>query len=233
MPSNLLLNEDNCPYWEEGADDVCVTVDYDGTPMWTYVGGGDDENESTLSIERSVNGGATWEPVLESSTGGSFEDFQGLSHGETLHRATITTKLGTSNTTTVSTVTESWAVWLGSGTRWENTARLPYDPALEITNSRDRTVEHYAEDTQPTAYAGTALTRKYAVGGRIIAGDSANVVAERFREITDAADPLILYRDPLGHRVWGAISELSTPYQQWGAWEWNLELTQAKGPYDV
>lgn len=231
MPSNLLLNEENCPYWEDGENEVRIVVNYDETPMWEYVGVST-EGDSTLNVERSVDGD-TWEPVIESRVGGTLEDFQGLSNGETLYRGSIATSIGTAANTVVSVIADSQAVWIGGGTDWAAPARLPFDPELTISAGRERSSVHYAEEPMPTAYAGLGVTRKYSVGGRILCGEDANTAAQILQGIAEKSEPLILYRDPLGHRAWGTIGAISLPYLLWGAWQWSLELTETKGPYDV
>nr|WP_206192567.1 hypothetical protein [Scrofimicrobium canadense] len=191
---------------------------------------GSDKPETVrIDLWRSVDQGATWELVAEGlSTDAVVSDWEGLSLGDTQYRAVAWTHAGANAETVLIIPADSAAIWLGAGSKYEDTARLPYNPEIEITAGRERSSEHYEGRALPVAYAGEHLSRSVKASGLIINDEPENAARVDLERVAHASFPIHLYRDPAGNRIYGTLSTIPAT-SRWGkAWEWSFTLDETE-----
>ncbi|NJI60941.1 fibronectin type III domain-containing protein [Microbacterium oxydans] len=188
-----------------------------------------------IKVERSVDGGETWESVADVAGTALLIDWESLSFGETVYRATALSSEGATAATEVVVEARSGALWLSGGDGFGATARLPLDPAVNITAGRQRALKQYAGRSLPVALTGAALSRSVAVSGRTSDRDDDTADVERLTRIAQLETDLFLFRDPDGRRIYGAIGDIQLPRQSstphpdgWeGVWGYSFTLTEA------
>ena len=191
-----------------------------------------------FTIERSIDGGTTWEQVLAESivgNGANLIDYESLSNGTTQYRAVAFTVEGATAETIITVDADSDALWLSGGPAYGVTCRLPFDPQKKITTSRARALKWYAGRTKPVAIAGDRTTTTVAISGNTNDLDGDTASADRLTELAQLPDPLFLFRDPDGRRIYGSIDSIdlswdrSDPheagYNSW--WGYSCTLTEA------
>lgn len=186
-------------------------------------------------VERSVDDGQTWELVVEVTEDAILLDWESLSYGVTHYRATAVTAEGATAVAEVDVDARSGVLWLSGGAGFGVTARLPYDPGVQITAGRERTLKRYAGRTHPVALTGQALSRTVGISGRTFDRDEATAGVEELVRIAQLETELFLFRDPDGRRIYGAIGDIQLPRQSstphpdgWeGVWGYSLTLTEA------
>ena len=221
------------PYFEEGADEGDVSFVGDRISFTRKAARAVD-----FSIERSVDGGVTWEAVLAeviSGDGANLVDYESLSHGTTQYRAVAFTTEGATAETIITVDADSDALWLSGGPAYGVTCRLPFDPQKKITTSRARALKWYAGRSKPVSVTGDRVTTTVAVSGNTNDLDGDTASAERLTELAQLPDPLFLFRDPDGRRIYGQIDTIdlswdrSDPheagYNSW--WGYSCTLTEA------
>lgn len=192
----------------------------------------------SYTLDRSVDGGVTWESVLAESItgqGANLIDYESLSYGDTLYRIVAFTAEGATAETIISVNATSEALWLSGGPAYSLTCRLPFDPQKKIATSRARSLKWYAGRTRPVAIAGDRVTTTVAISGSTNDLDGDTASADRLTELAQTPDPLFLFRDPDGRRIYGQIEtmdlswERSDPheagYNSW--WGYSCTLTEA------
>ncbi|MGO3147079.1 MAG: hypothetical protein ACTIJ6_05300 [Leucobacter sp.] len=185
-----------------------------------------------LSIERSVDGGDTWESfitnaVLETTL--AFSDGESLSRGTTLYRVTATYSVnGAASTVEYAVVADSGSVWLSGGVGFSITARLPFSPQPEIEPGRARSVEEYDGRSKPVAYAGEQTSYGYSVSGLLADTDvELSALVEDMTILAQHAEPVFMVRDPDSRRIYGVISSIPMPRQNGlGWWAYSFSLTE-------
>lgn len=168
-----------------------------------------------LTLERSVDG-IVWEPMLalDDPDVMNLMDWESLSRGETQYRVTAYTVEGATSERIIVVDAESTAVWLSGGAGFSVTGRLPFNPKPEITPGRARARKRYAGRALPVAYSGEAISRVVRVSGmasdHALSGEeSANV--EKLTELAQISDPVFMFRDPDGRRIYGQIDDIPMP----------------------
>lgn len=226
-PDNPLLHA----VWSEDTGSVTVTFDVgeDGTKPAT----------ASLSLERSIDDGKTWEPII---TGGAAQetvvaDFESLTNGDTLYRCVALTSIGAGAQTIVTCVARSSAVWLGGGPGFSMCGRLPFDPKIAISAGRARSVQQYAGRSLPVAYAGEAVVREVKISGTIMDESDYEITAgvTELERIAQAVEPVFVIRDPDSRRIYGVIGAIELPRENaitggergWiGVWGYSVSLTE-------
>jgi len=222
------------PYVEEGADEgelrlVGPRLDVTSTAARAVA----------FTLERSIDGGTTWEPVLAetiSGTGANLTDYESLSYGDTLYRAVAFTTEGATAETTITVPSRSGALWLSGGAAFGDTARLPLNPEVSLTAGRERVAKRYAGRSFPVAYVGEALNRTFTVSGMVTDRTFMEETAtpNELVALSQSDSAVFLFRDPDGRRVYGVIGDISMPRQSaaenadgWlGIWGVNFTLTE-------
>lgn len=171
-------------------------------------------SEATVSVDihRSIDDGETWEHVF----GGDYDDelhvsdFESLSNGTTLYRATGYSLNGEPADAITEVVSDSTALWLGASETFDAVARLPLDPDVTINRTRLRQMEQYEGRALGVAYSSANQTREVTFSGTVPDTDIGIPSATR-TELDDVslnAWPVHLYRDPAGNRVYGICGPL-------------------------
>lgn len=174
-------------------------------------------------IERSVDGGVTWEYVAEVTRSAQMLDFESLSFGVTLYRATAYSMEGATASTTITVIADSGAVWLSGGEGFGVTGRLPLDPKISISAGRARALKQYAGRTRPVPIAGEALNRVVTAAGSTSDLEDDTASSGRLTEIAQQEHPVHMFRDPDGHRIYGMLSDINLPREgsEWHPAGWN------------
>lgn len=217
------------PYVEEGADEGRLA--FVGNRVVVF-----DSSADAISqdIERSVDGGTTWEPVLSDAPAGDagLTDWESPSYGDIQYRATAFTVDGAAASTVITVEARSDALWLSGGNGFAVTGRLPFDPSVKISAGRQRAMKQYAGRSLPVAYSGEAVSRGVAVSGRLLDDDVETADVERLTEIAQLEQPVFLFRDPDGRRIYGVMDGVDMPRQtmtsQGGLWGYSFTLTEAQ-----
>jgi hypothetical protein len=217
------------PYVEEGADEGFLT--FIGTRVVVMSNTAD---AGTQEIERSVDGGESWEPVLTDAPAGDagLTDFESPSFGDIQYRATAYTAEGAAASVVITVEARSEALWLSGGPGFAVTGRLPMDPSSEVRAGRERALKQYAGRSLPVAYTGEAKYRSVSVQGRLLDQEPDMADVEHLTMIAQLEDDLFLFRDPDGRRIYGAINDIDMPRQtmttRGGLWGYSFTLTEAQ-----
>lgn len=195
--------------WVENSGTMTVTVCPDPGISPTP------DTESAL-VERSLDGGTTWEFVttLDLTGGGclSISDTLSRSCGETLYRVTAFASSGASSQVILPLVSNSSAAFLGGGTGFAIIARLPADLQIDIERGRIRTAIAFAGRALPVAYSSRRLTRTVTVAGTVpempvpLNDGFTEATRDELEDIVIDPYPLHVFRDMHGNRIIGSIS---------------------------
>ncbi|WP_017883461.1 fibronectin type III domain-containing protein [Leucobacter sp. UCD-THU] len=199
------------------------------------VGEGDpgEELRETIAVDvlRSIDGGVTWEAILEQADPNLlFDDWESLTAGLTTYRAIAYAETGASATTDYVARADSPALWLSGGIGFATAARLPYNPAIKVDASRARSVQRYEGRALGVPYAGEQLTRTVDASGALLEDDPDNPSIDRMIELAQTIEPVHLYRDPDGRRIYGVIGSISLPRETGASdgavWRWSFQLEE-------
>lgn len=213
-------------------DGSLMVTDWDGADNASTVTATMVPETVSATIERSIDGGRTWEPVLvETPITGldlvNFSDWESLSNGETMYRVTAITAAGAVSVTPITGTADSGAVWLSGGVGYSDTARLLHSPKISITAKRERSLHYYKGRTLPVAYAGEGAGRSVNVAG-MIPEDSPDVAqVNHLADLIMSAEPLFVFRDPDGRRIYGSPSGVTLPRRQHQLWDYEFSLEEA------
>lgn len=181
----------------------------------------------SIDLDRSVDGGNTWEPIVTGGpkAGYAVEDTEALSCGTTLYRATAWSDLPSSSETIFELVTTSDSVWLSGGPSFALTARLRYDPERSVTTGRERAAVRYEGRELPVAYSGDQIAREVTLKGATL--EDEDDMAQQLEAVAYAREPMHLYRDPSGLRIYGSLSDVSVTRSVPGRRGFTFRLTEA------
>lgn len=193
-----------------------------------------------LMLERSIDGGALWEPMLtlEQPDLMNLMDWESPSRGTTLYRLTAYTVEGAISEVALPVVATSQAVWLSGDTGFALACRLPFDPKPSITPGRARASKRYAGRALPVAYAGEAISRTVQVSGTTTdhaLSDEESAHVERLTMLAQTPAPVFMFRDPDGRRIYGTIGDIPMPREAasphesgWnGIWGYSFTLEES------
>ena len=164
---------------------------------------------TSVVIERSIDGGDTWEHVTEASFEDctlSVSDFEGLSCGTTLYRVTNSAATGASIDVVHEGLADSEAIWLGTGEGFVQTARISLHDGVGISRGRERSLEHYQGRSLGVAYMSENLHRTISVQGMVPDTDMLrcpSVTRDELESIIVWPYPTHLHRDMHGNRIYG------------------------------
>lgn len=181
-----------------------------------------------MTVERSIDG-VTWEAVADNLVGeNAIQDGEGLSNGSTWYRVTAFSSLPSAATTIVEVVSDSGALWLSGDEQFATTARLPYNPEVQISSSRDRVSKRYSGREKPVIYSGESLYRTVQFGGSILMDDTDVAGLGTLERIAQSDFPVHLYRDPDGRRVFGMLGPISTSREAFSYWSYSASLEESE-----
>lgn len=199
----------------------------------------DTQPATQVTLERSVTDGV-WEPIAvfpAEQLPVNLTDWESLSYGTTLYRAIAFTAEQASAVTVIPVRAESDALWLSGGPSFGQCVRLPFNPEVTVEAGRARTLKRYAGRELPVAYSGDAVSRTIQVAGMTADAPLGGVVTAAVSDldrISTLRDPVHLFRDPDGRRVYGVISAIQMPRETvtdgtlrpWnGVWGYSFSLT--------
>ncbi|MBC9953231.1 fibronectin type III domain-containing protein [Leucobacter sp. cx-42] len=194
-------------------------------------GESEDVVEPTVSmqVERSFDG-ETWELVVEGlEPVAQVTDAECRSFGETMYRVTAYTQFGASADVTEVLMAESWAVWLGGGEGYMVTARLPYDPEVSVSVARARTKHRFEGRPLAVAYSSPYVDRSVTHSGRLLDDDQDVVTRRALQDLALVAEPVHLYRDPTGERMYGVLAgELVVDREFDGIWTYSFAVEETE-----
>lgn len=96
-------------------------------------------------------------------------------------------------------------VYLSGGPNFTQVVRMMGNIALRATTSRDRELYSFAGRKKPVMFAGEARTRVMDVSG-LLDGESSGPA--EWEELISSQD-VLLFRDPLGHRIYGSVPQVT------------------------
>jgi hypothetical protein len=99
-------------------------------------------------------------------------------------------------------------VYLSGGSNFTQICRLMGNVALRTTTTRDRSLYQFAGRKQPVMFVGEARTRVIDVAGLL---DGESSTPAQWEHLIATCDVMLL-RDPLGHRVFGSVPQVSIDY---------------------
>lgn len=223
-------------------DDPVVTGDWNEAQGFHSVSAdvGTDEDAPavvSVTVERSIDGGVTWELFAEgSSLPMNLTDPEGLSCGITEYRVTAFAASGASSQTIIEVEAHSQAIYLGGGSNFMVIARLPGDPKVKYSLGRRRSVEEYEGREFAVAYSSRRRLDAVAFGGRIADDEPDWADNEQIEDVVEQLAPVHLYRDMHGKRLYGVISLLElnkvgqrrscVPGCPAGIWDYTITLTR-------
>lgn len=201
-PAHPLLDGE----WDEAAGGVFLTVG---------IGESDDPDlreTAGVLVERSIDGEA-WESVAETDIDASLIDWESWSYGDIHYRATAFTAEGAAAVTEIIVEARSGQLWLSGGVGFGVTARLPFNPGVQVTAGRERTVKQYAGRSLPVAYTGEVLSRVVAVSGVVEQRSDETATVDELVDLSQVDQDMFLFRDPDGRRIYGSIGQIDLPRQ--------------------
>lgn len=178
-----------------------------------------------IDVDRSIDDGQTWAPLLDGSHGAVFIDRESPSGNRpVLYRATAYTDIGAASETVVPIIPGSEVLWLSGGPAFDHVARLPYDPELDLEDGRQRTVHRFSGRELGVVFAGEHVTREIRVTGTVFDDDPDVATRNELRALAIDPHPVHMYRDPTGELAYGALSPVSTKRESDGEWSFGFSL---------
>lgn len=240
----LFAGDYDGPYFDGSSGQLRI----DGTAMNADWDGAPDNSTSRLTmaeptvrtvIERSIDGGETWETVTGSPyVDGelSVSDYEGLSMGTTLYRVTGYSVADESAEVDVSVEASSGAIRVGAGDGFSTVAVLPAQPEVNVSRGRERAAVPYWGRASPVAYASPARPLTISFTGRVTDEPIPGVLTSTrdvLEQVVDDPYPVHCYRDHRGHRVYGTLSLIGLSdigtrrdEQGGGVWDYSLSITE-------
>ena len=195
------------------------SVRWSGVPNFsTTIGTPNSPAAVSNRVERSVDGGETWEVVADSvAISSSVTDRESLSAGTTLYRVSALTDLPSSSSRIIELHADSDAVWLSGGRGFSTAVPLNWDPqhstAVGLVN---RKVHYFAGRRLGVEMSGTQRKRSVSVSATLL--DERLDLIRRLEELSYLPAPF-LYRDPLGRRIYGSLSGVQMDRAVGGKWQ--------------
>ena len=239
-PTNLKLVAGQ-PVFEVGASGYMVTLPVSYPPSALLVlfalAPGNVDPTMALSVERSVDGGESWEPVVSEMVAveTTVFDHEGLSWGHTLYQLTAHTALGATSSIIVDGAGTSGAVWISTGDGFGDSVRLVYGenqiPQLSFRVSRDRSVEEYEGRAWGVPYVGEHLHRHATLSGVLVVDDEGNATRRELENIFMRSEETFLFRTPSGDRLYVAPDgELSVSKPKPSLWAYSIGVVEVERP---
>lgn len=186
---------------------------------------GDQPAAVSNTVERSIDGGQTWETVGEQlAISSSITDPECLSNGTTLYRVTATSDLPSSSSTTVELTTSSDAIWLSGGNGFALAVPLEWNPKTAVSAGlANRKVHRFAGRRLPVEMSGVQKVRQVSLSATLL--DERIDLLDRLEDLSYRPAPF-LYRDPLGRRLYTSLSGLQMDRAPGGTWSVSASLEE-------
>lgn len=178
-----------------------------------------------LTVERSVDGGTTWEPAADNLPNRStVVDREGLSYGRTLYRVTAVSNLPSQASTVVEALADSDAMWISGSRGFAEAVPLEWDPKhVTSVGLVNRSVHHFAGRRLGVEMSGIHRQRKVDLSATLL--DERYDLVERLEALAYESAPF-LYRDPLGRRIYGSLSGVTADRAVGGKWQVSASLEE-------
>ena len=175
-------------------------------------------------VERSDDG-LTWVVLTEDlPVSGMILDYQSVSHGSVSYRVTATSELPSSSTTVESIDTQSWGMWLGGGLDFSTTVALRWDPVHSCKMGlAQRKLHRFAGREKAVEMSGRHREKTLSLSAVLF--DEDWPLIQRLEELSYLPAPF-LYRDPMGRRVYCAVTSLSVDRALSGKWSVKIEVEE-------
>ena len=182
----------------------------------------------TNTVWASRDGGNTWEvlaALVPLDT--TYTDYTALSNGDTLYRVEAISDLPSSAHTDFTVSADSQAIWVSDGA--SPGVAFPWEPKHTLKAGLvNRKVQRFAGREKGVLFAGREYERSISV--------TADVRDEEYQSLIDleklALTPqVMLYRDPMGRRMWVSLGEISLPRDVNGAWNISFDVTEVEAPH--
>jgi hypothetical protein len=182
----------------------------------------------TNTVWCSRDGGNTWEvlaALVPLDT--TYTDYTALSNGDTLYRVEAISDLPSSAHTDYVVSADSQAIWVSDGA--SPGVAFPWEPKHTLKAGLvNRKVQRFAGRDKGVLFAGREYERSISV--------TADVRDEEYQSLIDleklALTPqVMLYRDPMGRRMWVSLGEISLPRDVNGAWNISFDVTEVEAPH--
>lgn len=181
----------------------------------------------TNIVERSIDGGNTWELVMDDlPVNGTLTDPECLSYGTTLYRVTAVSALPSS---AVSEIEELYAtsldIWLNGGDGFAVAAPITCKPGLTVKPGLlEKNVYYFAGQETGTSVSGKARQRIYSLKGSIHEDDDDTTdVRQILEEVMPFLPDPFLVRDFAGHRIYASVSDLQVEWEAWRTYSVSFE----------
>ncbi|MBB4071630.1 fibronectin type III domain-containing protein [Canibacter oris] len=200
--------------WDESLGGVNLTV----------TGSSGNPAAARNTIERSIDGGETWQHVTETERTGVLADLEAKSYGVNKYRVTSFTADGGLSVRIVDVSADSSAVWISGGPGFATIVRLPYNIQVQMRQGRDRTSHRFAGRPYPVPYASHQLAHVVEVSGTLVLDENHTDTKTALQQVVNAADPVHLYRDPDGNHIYGMLSHADISRTSNKLWNFKLAL---------
>lgn len=186
---------------------------------------GDQPAAVSNTVERSIDGGKTWETVADKlAISSSITDTECLSNGTTTYRVTATSDLPSSSSTTVELTTSSDAIWLSGGQGFALAVPLAWNPKTAVSSGlANRKVHRFAGRRLPVEMSGVQRVRTVSLSATLL--DERIDLLDRLEDLSYRPAPF-LYRDPLGRRIYTSLSGLQMDRAIGGTWSVSASLEE-------
>lgn len=206
--------------WDDAEGHQIVSIASPAVPA-----GGKTPPAVETRLERSIDGGTTWETVadhLPPST--MLTDREALSAGTTTYRCTATSALPSSITTTVEALADSESIWINAGAGFGRALRLAWDPRTGMSVGLvNREVKYFAGRAAGVEMSGTQRQRVVSVSATLL--DASVRERAAVEELAYMPAPF-MYRDPMGRKLYGSLSDVSLDREIGGVWKMTARLTE-------
>ncbi len=186
--------------------------------------GGDPEPVANL-VERSLDGGNTWQELGSIELDSSYYDPYPLTRGETRYRVSSLSDLpSSSDPVEVLVAKNELDAWITYGSDESEAVCVPYNLVVPVSYSPLSTTHKFLGRSKPVSLYNLDMpsTREVSVSGVHLGGCFSEEV---FNSIL-AGD--VFYRDPAGRRFWACITSSTVNPREWGS-EVSFKLKEVEG----
>nr|DAJ48333.1 MAG TPA: FN3 [Caudoviricetes sp.] len=180
-------------------------------------------------LERSVDGGVTWEEITaDAPPDTSLSDPEALSAGVTLYRVEAYSPDGALAVGRATCAADSQAMWIGGGIDYRDTVGLFGDPDHTVKPGLvERKVLYFAGRRLGVEVCGPAQENPLSASARFLDEDYPTV-GVGLERLARSAGP-VCWRDPVGRRLYASLTDVSMARSHaGGVWDIDLDLKEVE-----
>ncbi len=180
-------------------------------------------------LERSVDGGVTWEEITaDAPPDTALSDPEGLSAGVTLYRVEAYSPDGALAVGRATCAADSQAMWIGGGIDYRDTVGLFGDPDHTVKPGLvERKVLYFAGRRLGVEICGPAQENPLSASARFLDEDYPTV-GVGLERLARSAGP-VCWRDPVGRRLYASLTDVSMARSHaGGVWDIDLDLKEVE-----